>query len=414
VWSGRVQDERGQILPFGVAGFKEKDRMSILDPDKENAELLKMVARNTSKFIDWTTPTIPLNEAGYHSKSGREQWDMKFGNLVKDIILDSPTQALSTEGIRLLYEERAPLPSADLLGVVREFYEQLMDGLRIELRDPEKFRRGSVEKAVANAMGFGRFTGYDRIISEPDHFIPPVPNPVVAHFLRSPTLLHLRPLLARVVLDQVTLAQQSMFAEKFNASLGLGLRSSIDLIDRGLMKRSRLEVDVQAFERFNEPIIKRKLALNRLTAAQIIDLRGRNKAYFEAARQVVPSEKFWSSNPDFAAATRNYAKDIAAAIPLSETSRTVIRGTRRAVISGGLSLVANQWFSGIQFAVFGFPIVWWAQKTIKPIAKFLTNGLDTGVENIVQKHRQKNCADLLLQAMQVEATIPESIRNGSA
>jgi hypothetical protein len=208
-----------------------------------------------------------------------------------------------------------------------------MSSLRSGLSDPSKFRRGSVERAVAEALGLERLHSYDDILNRRDSGIQPLASPFSSWMPGAPVLLQLRPLLARIVLDQVTLAQEALFADKFNASLGLGSRAVVDLIDRGLTLKCGLDLPVPSFESFAEPIFDREIPLDRLSAEQILSLRSRNKPYFDLARNATPHERFWEVNKDLAEATRRYINDIAASIPLSSTVHAGISTGRKALVS---------------------------------------------------------------------------------
>jgi hypothetical protein len=132
--------------------------------------------------------------------------------------------------------------------------------------------------------------------------------------------------------------------------------------------------------------------------------------------QAIPSEHFWASNPDLASATRKYVLDIASSVPVSPTTRTVIGTSRKTFFSSAISgifLISNPWFAGIALAPLGFPVAWYAQKALKPVAGLLTKNIDTRIENAIQAHRQRGYADLLLEALDLRTQMPESIQNGN-
>src|SRR5260370_25975538 len=111
------------------------------------------------------------------------------------------------------------LPTPTVRRIIGDSFDALMGAVRDELRVPEKFRRGSVERAVAQALGIQRLRSYDDVLNEPDHGLQPLPSPLSTLLPGAPTFLRIRPLLARIRLDQITFTQQALFAQKFNACL---------------------------------------------------------------------------------------------------------------------------------------------------------------------------------------------------
>jgi hypothetical protein len=415
VWAGNVLDEQHNVLGFGVGGLPEKDRMAILDDSDENHELLKLLSRNTATFLDWTTPTVPVTRIGYDMAPDQKRWDLAFATYAEAIVFNSPTDALGTKGIRFLYES-GMLPTPNVRTIIGDFYDGLMGTLHDELRVPEKFRRGAVERAVAQALGIQRLRSYDDVLYKPDYGLQPLPSPICTLLPGAPTFLRIRPLLARILLDQITFTQQALYAQKFNACLGLGRRPIVDPIDRGLPHKRGLELPVPAFETYSEPIIEREIPIERLTATQVLELRARNKDFFLLARHAVPGEHFWKTNADLAEATRRYVRDIAAAIPLAPRTRALLTGTRKAAVAGlahGALLMANPWFAGVALAPLGYPLVWWAQKTLKPVSRLLTTNVDARLENFVQRFRQQGYTDLLLEALDLSAPLPETIQQAA-
>ena len=49
--------------------------------------------------------------------------------------------------------------------MVTEYYDEVIHRLKSSLQAPEKFRRGSVERAVAEALGLTRLHRYDDVLT---------------------------------------------------------------------------------------------------------------------------------------------------------------------------------------------------------------------------------------------------------
>ena len=76
--------------------------------------------------------------------------------------------------------------------------------------------------------------------------------------------------------------------------------------------------------------------------------------------------------------------------------------------------LSNPWMAGVQLAPLGFSVAWWSQKTLPPLARWLTKAVDRCVETAIMRWRADGYADLMLEALDVREDLPDVACPGSA
>ena len=98
VWKGNVKNTSGETISLGVYLPSEK-RMAILDPTSENEAILKSISENTSYFLDWTSPHIPVSSVCDNEKLDLEVWDTVFSDIVYEFLCDSEVRITSPDEV---------------------------------------------------------------------------------------------------------------------------------------------------------------------------------------------------------------------------------------------------------------------------------------------------------------------------
>jgi hypothetical protein len=407
VWNGECKDLHGAHRGFGVAFLSDSERMVILDQnDAENKAVVAELANATTLFVDWTSPTALISEVGFDSDADRDTWDREFTGAVESAVLDAPLAALGLEAVTRLLELGAPpLDAIPLVKQVDDFWTAVLDSVESDAKSG-KFRRGSIERAVAAQFGLKRFCSYEALNSgslEKQS----IPHPLREMYPTRDTL-KLRTLLARTLLDRVSTVQQAMFARKFNAEFGFPRRPTPDVYDRKLLAMSGHQTDVERFIPFAESIWSDEIPFENLTAEQVITLRGKHSEFFDAMREAEPAADFWRHNEELLELTRNYVRDIAAAIPMSAAERVVVT-TARTTVVGGVVARASEAVAGISLGQ-GFGLWWFAKRTMPPLSRWLTRALDDRIEQEVIRWRSRGYADLMFGALEIHTECPDVAR----
>jgi len=384
VWSGQELDTNGKPLTFGIFFTNPEQRMAILNPTDENANLLEAIAAATKIFVDWTSPDVPVDVVGFDDSAEIAALDERFSSEVFDNILYDELSRVREAGVSEI-NAFLQLSEADLDRLTR-FYDGILGCVQQIRSNNSNIRRGAMEQLVAQSFGILRLTGYEdleQIECDPTEL---ALNRFASETVGAPTAVAPRLMLAQSLLNITTTVQEALFSQRFNCSPSMP-RGFVDSVYYGgLAQRAGLESDVESFAYEQVLLWESPIAFETLSVDNIVHLRKSHPDYFAAACSCRPAHHFWRENAYFRRELIAYLKDISAKAPVTGTAYRGIdmfAGELGAQFGDVIKGFAGKFGAGILLPSFGPLAMWLAKRSVSRASKILSAKLDTGTKRLV-------------------------------